>query len=124
MSSLLDRLRHLPSHTVVLYLTFFRDAAGAQFLNATTALPLVSEAANAPVFGISDVYLGHGAVGGYVVSFAEQGRIAARMVAEIFDGKKVRTSRLSAVPTLTCSTPGNCSAGASVKAHCRLEVWC
>ena len=90
MSSLLDRLRHLPSHTVVLYLTFFRDAAGAQFLNATTALPLVSEAANAPVFGISDVYLGHGAVGGYVVSFAEQGRIAARMVAEIFDGKKVR----------------------------------
>ena len=89
MSSLLDRLRHLPPQTVVLYLSFFRDAAGAQFLNATTALPLVSEAANAPVFGISDVYLGHGAVGGYVVSFAEQGRIAARMVAEIFGGKKV-----------------------------------
>jgi len=90
MSSLLDRLRHLPSQTVVLYLSFFRDAAGAQFLNATTALPLVSEASNTPVFGISDVYLGHGAVGGYVVSFAEQGRIAARMVSEIFDGKKVR----------------------------------
>ncbi len=90
MSSLLDRLRHLPGQTVVLYLTFFRDAAGAQFLNATTALPLVSEAANAPVFGISDVYLGHGVVGGYVVSFAEQGRIAARMVAEIFGGRKVR----------------------------------
>ena len=90
MGSLLDRLRHLAPQTVVLYLSFFRDAAGAQFLNATTALPLVSEAANAPVFGISDVYLGHGTVGGYVVSFAEQGRIAARMVAEIFDGRKVR----------------------------------
>ena len=35
MSSLLDRLRHLPSQTVVLYISFFRDAAGAQFLNAT-----------------------------------------------------------------------------------------
>jgi signal transduction histidine kinase len=90
MRSLLDRLRHLPSQTVVLYLSFFRDAAGAQFLNATTALPQVSEASNAPVFGISDVYLGHGVVGGYVVSFAEQGRIAARMVSEIFDGRKVR----------------------------------
>jgi signal transduction histidine kinase len=90
MSSLLNRLRSLPDRTVILYLTFFRDAAGTQFLNATTALPLVSEAANAPVFGISDVYLGHGAVGGYVVSFAEQGRIAARMLAEIFDGRNVR----------------------------------
>ena len=90
MGSLLDRLRHLPPQTVVLYLSFFRDAAGIQFLNATTALPLVSEAANAPVFGISDVYLGHGAVGGYVVSFAEQGRIAARIIAEIFSGRKVR----------------------------------
>ena len=90
MSSLLDRLHHLPSRTVVLYLTFFLDAAGTQFLNATTALPLVSEAANAPVFGVADGYLGHGAVGGYVVSFAEQGRIAARMVSEILDGRKVR----------------------------------
>ena len=100
MSSLLDRLRHLPARTVVLYLSFFRDAAGAQFLNATTALPLVSEAANAPVFGISDVYLGHGAVGGYVVSFAEQGRIAARMVTEIFDGRKVRDIPIASGPNL------------------------
>jgi signal transduction histidine kinase len=98
MSSLLDRLRHLPSQTVVLYLSFFRDAAGAQFLNATTALPQVSEASNAPVFGISDVYLGHGVVGGYVVSFAEQGRIAARMVSEIFDGRRVRDIPLVSGP--------------------------
>jgi signal transduction histidine kinase len=100
MSSLLDRLRHLPAQTVVLYLSFFRDAAGAQFLNATTALPQVSKAANAPVFGISDVYLGHGVVGGYVVSFAEQGRIAARMVAEIFDGRKVGDIPIVSGPNL------------------------
>jgi signal transduction histidine kinase len=100
MDSLLERLRHLPAQTVVLYLTFFRDAAGAQFLNATTALPLVSEASNSPVFGISDVYLGHGAVGGYVVSFAEQGRIAARMVAEIFGGRKVRDIPIVSGPNL------------------------
>src|SRR5271166_262468 len=88
MSSLLQRLRNLPQHTVVLYTSFFRDASGNQFVNASTALPLVSEAANAPVFGISDTYLGHGIVGGYVVSFAEQGRIAAQLAAEILDGRK------------------------------------
>src|SRR5208337_583044 len=88
MSSLLQRLRNLPQHTVVLYTTFFRDASGNQFVNASTALPLVSEAANAPVFGISDTYLGHGVVGGYVVSFAEQGKIAARLAAEILAGRR------------------------------------
>src|SRR5271166_3750497 len=88
MSSLLQRLRNLPKRTVVLYTSFFRDASGNQFVNASTALPLVSEAANAPVFGISDTYLGHGIVGGYVVSFSEQGRIAAQLAAEILDGRK------------------------------------
>jgi len=88
MSSLLERLRNLPKRTVVLYLSFFRDAYGSQFVNAATALPLVSEAANAPVFGISDTYLGHGIVGGYVVSFADQAKIAARIAAEIFEGRK------------------------------------
>src|SRR5271157_1884603 len=65
MSSLLQRLRNLPQRTVVLYTSFFRDASGSQFVNATTALPLVSEAANAPVFGISDTY--PGAWGGWRV---------------------------------------------------------
>src|SRR5271157_505468 len=88
MSSLLERLRHLPKRTVVLYTSFFRDVSGSQFVNATTALPLVSEAANAPVFGISDVYLTHGIVGGYVVSFAEQGKIAAQLTAKILEGSK------------------------------------
>src|SRR5271157_2478855 len=88
ISSLLERLRNLPKRTVVLYASFFRDASGSQFVNATAALPLVSEAANAPVFGISDAYLGHGIVGGYVVSFAEQGKIAAQLTAEILEGSK------------------------------------
>jgi hypothetical protein len=38
MTDLLERLRHLPSRTVILYSTFFRDAAGNEFVNATTTL--------------------------------------------------------------------------------------
>ena len=90
MGSLLERLRHLPPKTVVLYVSFFRDAAGSPFTNATVALPLVSQAANAPVFGMSDTYIGHGVVGGNVMSFAEQGKIAARMVSEIFRGRRAQ----------------------------------
>ena len=56
-------------------------------MNATTALPLVSEASSVPVFGVSDTLVGHGIVGGYVVSFADQGKIAAEIAAQIVQGK-------------------------------------
>src|SRR5271157_292585 len=100
MSSMLERLRHLPVRTIVLYVSFFRDAAGNEFVNATTALPLVSETANAPVFGMSDTYLGHGIVGGYVLDFAEQGRIAASVVSNIFGGKKAQDIPIQSSPSI------------------------
>ena len=99
MPNLLERLRHLPKRTIVLYASFFRDAAGNEFVNATTALPMVSEAANAPVFGISDTYLGHGIVGGCVLNFAEQGQIASRMVLEILRGKNPRDIPIQLTPS-------------------------
>lgn len=88
MPYMLARIKHLPEHSVVIFATFFRDAAGNQFINTTYALPLISQASNAPVFGMSDTYIGHGIVGGFVMSFAEQGKIASDIVAEILGGKR------------------------------------
>ena len=90
MNELQERLRHLPSRSIVLYLSLFEDAQGRAFLNAAEALPLVAAASSAPVFGISDTYLGGGIVGGFVVSFEEQGKIAARDILEILGGKPPR----------------------------------
>ncbi len=87
MSKLLERLRHLPDHSMVLYLSFFKDAQGREFLNIAEALPIIAGAANAPVFGIVDTQLGHGIVGGFVVSFEEQGKIVGRDALEILAGK-------------------------------------
>ncbi len=87
MADLLEKLKRLPSHSIVLYTSFFKDVKGQQFLNVAEALPMISAASNAPVFGISDTYLGHGVVGGYVVSFDEQGKIVARDSVEILAGK-------------------------------------
>jgi len=41
---------------------------------------MIVAASNAPVFSISDTYLGRGIVGGFVVSFEEQGKIASAML--------------------------------------------
>ena len=87
MSNLVERLRHLPDHSVVLFLSFFKDAQKREFLSTAEALPMIAGAANAPVFGIADTYLGHGIVGGFVVSAEEQGKIMGRDALEILAGK-------------------------------------
>jgi signal transduction histidine kinase len=87
MNELQGRLRQLPNRSIVLFVSFFKDARGREFMNANEALPLIIAASSAPVFGISDTYLGRGVVGGFTVSFEEQGKIAARNILEVLGGK-------------------------------------
>jgi PAS domain S-box-containing protein len=89
MPDLLERLRHLPHHTVVLVTTVGQDAAGARFNSSETG-PMVAAAANAPVFSLLDVYLNHGEVGGYLSNLSEQGAVAGGMALRILRGEKPR----------------------------------
>ncbi len=100
MNDLLERLGRLPDNTIVLYTSFFQDGAGTRFVNATNALPLVTEASNAPVFGMSDTYMGNGIVGGYVMSFAEQAKIAAGILEQLLGGKKPQDIPIVAGPNI------------------------
>ncbi len=88
MDKLLKQLQQMPSHSIELYTSFFQDSAGNKFLNATQALPAIAAASAAPDFGMSDTYIGHGIVGGYVMPFEKQGKITAQIVSELLDGKK------------------------------------
>ena len=88
MATLLKQLKNLPKNSIVFYLSFFQDSAGNKFLNATQALPMVASAANAPVFGLSDTYLGHGIVGGDLMNFQEQGKATARIVSRLLAGQR------------------------------------
>jgi PAS domain S-box-containing protein len=87
MPDLLERLRHLPSRSVVLLTTIGEDAAGTHFKSNEVG-PLVVSAANAPVFSLFDTYMNHGEVGGDVSSFSEQGRVAGSMARRILSGEK------------------------------------
>ena len=86
MPDLLDRLRHLPSHTLVLLATVSLDAAGTRFTSRDNG-PMV-DAANAPVFSLFDVHINHGEVGGYLSSLSEQGKVAGAMALRILKGDK------------------------------------
>lgn len=100
MGKLLEQLTNLPEDSAVFYTSFFQDSAGNRFLNATKALPMVASAANVPVFGMSDTYLGHGVVGGDLMSFREQGRVTARIVTELLDGKDVKDVPIETLPSI------------------------
>jgi signal transduction histidine kinase len=99
MNELLKRLQQLPKQTVVLYISFFQDAAGHKFINATGALPMVAKASNAPVFGISDTYLGNGILGGDLMRFQEQGKVSARIISQLLEGKKAQDIPIETLPS-------------------------
>ena len=87
MPDLLERLKHLPSNTVVLLTSVGADAAGNSFKSNELG-PMVAGAANAPVFSLFDVYLNHGEVGGDLSSLSEQGAFAGGMALRILRGEK------------------------------------
>jgi signal transduction histidine kinase len=97
---LLNKVGHLPSHSVVLFDSYFKDPQGREFLGAIDALPAVSAAANAPVFGLSDTYVGNGAIGGLVTSFQEQGRVTAGHALAILAGKPPHEIPIEPVPAV------------------------
>jgi signal transduction histidine kinase len=88
MPALLERLRRLPSKTIVYHTSIMEDASGAHFIDAAQSVPMVVGAANAPVFVVDDVDVGKGTVGGNVVSWAADGQVAAGMAVRILDGVK------------------------------------
>lgn len=89
MRELLEQLRHLPEHTIVLFTTVGQDAAGVAY-KATEAGPLIAPAANRPLFTIFDTFINHGEVGGDLFSFTDQGGAAGRMVLRVLNGEKPR----------------------------------
>jgi signal transduction histidine kinase len=88
MAKLLEQLKTLPENSIVFYTSYFQDSVGHRFLNATQALPMIASAANAPVFGMSDTYLGHGIVGGDLMNFQEQGKVTAAIVSRLLEGER------------------------------------
>ncbi len=82
---LIGEVTQLPEHSVLFYLAFSRDAAGKSFV-PREMMSVISEKANVPIFGIVDTYLGHGIVGGRLLSAEVQGKRCAEVAVRILRG--------------------------------------
>jgi PAS domain S-box-containing protein len=86
MDQLLGEVARLPGDAVILYVQISLDGSGRSFI-PREALDQIARAAPAPVFGAYDSYLGHGIVGGHVVSFEGEAENAARLGLRILAGE-------------------------------------
>jgi signal transduction histidine kinase/CheY-like chemotaxis protein len=83
-----QKVRSLSPSTVVLLGVFLRDAAG-KFIAAPSFARKLSAACPVPVYGLLDLYAGHGIVGGEIIDGYHQGQIAARIVQRVLAGETV-----------------------------------
>ena len=86
MDELLRRISSLPKNSMVIYVTLMKDAAGVNYY-ARESLKLLSEASSAPVYGIWEVYIGHGIVGGYVLSNKRDASRIGQMALRVLQGE-------------------------------------
>jgi signal transduction histidine kinase len=79
-------VRQLPRDSVILYLLELQDRTGKSYVPVST-LQGLSLAANAPIYGLWDTLLGHGVVGGRMITIENDGFLAARMALRILKGE-------------------------------------
>jgi PAS domain S-box-containing protein len=84
--ALLAEVARLSRDTIVVVLSIFRDGTGRDFVPVDIAEEIF-KASKAPVYSPYDTLLGHGAVGGYMISFEAVGTETADLVLDILGGK-------------------------------------
>ncbi len=89
VKELLARVSQLPHDTIVLPIQYSRDPAGQNYISRDV-VTMLAKASTVPVYAVSDTYIGTGVVGGYVVSWARTGEVAAEMGVEILHGADPR----------------------------------
>jgi PAS domain S-box-containing protein len=85
-AELLEKVAALPRDSIVLFLTMFEDREGAHLVPVADLVRRIAAASSAPVYGVYDILLGEGIVGGYVepkeTIGADMGRLALEILAE------------------------------------------
>jgi diguanylate cyclase (GGDEF)-like protein len=86
-------LETIEKDTILLYLSMFMDKTGA-VIEVDEAVKILSEHAKVPVYRASIGGVGQGVLGGKMVSYFEQGKMAANLVLDIFKGTPVHSIKM------------------------------
>ncbi len=90
LEACIEYLRSLPAGSAAVMSGNYRTAAGAG-INNQRAVEISSSAVTVPLYSAWEFAVGHGAVGGSVLSGVEQGRLAGEIGIRILRGESPRT---------------------------------
>ncbi len=77
----------LPSQSIIFYSTLFVDGRGRSFV-PKAVLQSIAAQSEAPIFSLYETFMGHGIVGGRLISLYKQGQAAANKAARILLGEE------------------------------------
>jgi PAS domain S-box-containing protein len=86
LATILQHVDRLPSNAVILLSVFNRDNTG-RFFDKNEVAEAVSARAKVPVFGILEVDIGHGIVGGMLSNGHDQGQAMAQIALHVMSGR-------------------------------------
>jgi len=92
-SEMLEKIAHLPNDSVIFFLSVLRDKNDEYFVSRDL-MHVASEKANVPTFGMADTYLGHGIVGGNLLSAEHQGQRLIKTAIKIMNGESITSTDL------------------------------
>lgn len=87
MEELEQRLANLPEHTIVFYITLYRDGAGHAF-TLMDSVARVATASRVPTYSVIDRLIEAGSIGGFVFSIEADGKELAKIALRVLAGEK------------------------------------
>ena len=87
IEEVLAEVGRLSKGTLVLVDAFTRDGKGEQ-LPVWVSTGMLSERSAVPVYGLLDFQVGHGIIGGWLLSSRQQGELAAKMALRVLGGER------------------------------------
>ena len=93
------QLSRMPRDTVVIFLLFSSDPPGSRY-TGPEAIMAVAPTSGAPIFGMSDRYLGSGIVGGSLIDFVSIGEQLGNVSLRILSGEAADSIPSQTVPSV------------------------
>lgn len=96
--SIINQSENLSNNSLVLFLIYFKDRKGNVY-SYDQSISMLYEKCNRPIYGVWDFHLGHGIIGGKLVSGYNQGELAALQALQIIEGTEPKD-----IPVITENT--------------------
>ncbi|MBF0550004.1 MAG: PAS domain S-box protein [Deltaproteobacteria bacterium] len=90
-------VKHLPSDTIVFYVTMFQDTTGKAYV-PREVLSALAQVSSVPIYGMSEQYVGYGIVGGHLTKAQGIAEEAAKVALRILRGEKAADISITQSP--------------------------